>query len=156
MSLATDDDARACFGQLLQIGQPDSFQKPARPLVARDEAAERKGAYERRSLAAALARAVEHNRQPTESVPARLLEQLEPALGIGRDQRRGAPGQSRRHGLLVAGLDLEQRERQQLAGLGQSPRRRRDALALLERALEHAQPLGRVPGPFAEAVALQC
>ena len=158
--LARDDDARASLGKALERHQPDAFEQLLRPPVSRGELDERTGARQRRRfLRFAPVRAGgsaggEHNGQVAQPLPARLLQQIEAALWIRRDQSRRAPGQGRRHRLLVTRLDLEQRQRQQLAGLGQRSGGRWNALPLFDRTLEHAQPLGGVTGTFAGPVAL--
>ena len=99
------------------------------------------------------ARRHEH-REVAEPGLARPLDEAERRARVGGDERSGPPGQRRGDRALVAGVDLEQRQRQPLAFLRERPRRRRQAFALGERVLQRGQPLAREPGLLLQGLAL--
>ena len=94
------------------------------------------------------------HREVAEPGLARTLDQAERRARVGRDQRSRSPGQRGGDGPLVAGVDLEQRERQPLALLGECARGGRQSLALGERVLQRRQPLASEPGLFLQRLAL--
>ena len=85
---------------------------------------------------------------------ARSLRERQCCPRIGCDDRCGAMSQGRSHGTLSAGLDLEQRECEPLAFLGERTRRRRQAFAFRQRTLERLQPLACDPRLLAQRLAL--
>ena len=84
------------------------------------------------------------------------VDQVERVPVVGGEERRRAPRERRGDGRLVAGLDLEGREREALAFLGERARGGRDALALGQRALERRESLARRSRPLGEVVPLAC
>jgi hypothetical protein len=84
----------------------------------------------------------------------RTLGQLEGGARVRRDNGRGTERQRGRDGALVTRVDVERRERQLGARVGQCPRGRREPFALGETAVERGQPLGREPGRRLERLPL--
>src|SRR5439155_5703988 len=73
----------------------------------------------------------------------------------GGDQRRGAVTRCSGDRTLPAGFDLEQRERQPFAFLGERPRSRRQSLALRQCAFQRLQTFARDTSLFAQRLALR-
>ena len=69
------------------------------------------------------------------------LEQRQPGRRVVGHDRGRAPRERRRNRSLVAGVDVEERERELGAFVGERARSGRDPLALRERALERREPL---------------
>ena len=92
--------------------------------------------------------------EAAEARVARPLEELEGAGRIVADDGGGASAQRRGDGPLAARLDLEQRERDPLALLGQRAGGRRQSLALGESAIEGAQAFLQEPDLLGERLSL--
>ena len=92
--------------------------------------------------------------EAAEARVARPLEELEGAGRIVADDGGGASAQRRSDGSLAARLDLEQRERDPLALLGQRAGGRRQSLALGESAIEGAQTFLQEPDLLGERLSL--
>ena len=95
-----------------------------------------------------------HDREAAEPRGACALEQRKRGRGVRRDDCRRAGPQCRGHGTLVAGRNVELRERDALALFGERARSRRKSFALGERALERGEPRARERERLCELVAL--
>ena len=87
----------------------------------------------------------DEHRQVPQAGRVRLLEQPQPALDVVGQQRRAAWAERRRDGTLPARFDIELREREPRALLGQRARRRRQPLALREGPFDRGEPLASRP-----------
>src|SRR5262249_50640871 len=85
---------------------------------------------------------------------ARLLHELEGALGVAGEDACGQPAESRRHGPLAPGLGLDCREDELLAALGERPGGGWKALALGQRAVERGEALAGELEARSEVVAV--
>jgi hypothetical protein len=108
--------------------------------------------WPRRALVAARR---DQNSEVAEAGLACPFDQRERRSRVRRDERGRPPGESCRDRTFVSGLDLEQRERQPLALLRESPRGRRQAFALGERVLERGQAFPRETRVLPERLALR-
>ena len=126
--------------QLRGRDEPESVEQAQGRRISGGELAERPRALDgRRRRRGSVA--IDDHRQAAEPVAAGALEQLEPALRVARENGRGAPRECGGDRPLRAGLGLERREGERLAGGGERARRRRNPFALGDRALERLQPL---------------
>ena len=157
MTFARDEHPALGPFELGWLGEPDVGQQLGDTLAAGPRAhvaRERLRADERRPRRALLPRGgTSTARSPS---PAARACSSEPERGAARRPRRALRPAGQRGGdrPLVPGVDVEQRERQPLAFLGERPRGRRQALALGERALERGQPLAGESGLLLQSLAL--
>jgi hypothetical protein len=158
VTLARDEHSALGPLEVRRLGQPDVGQQLGHPCAARprsDPAGERLRADERRPRRTLLpARRDEHS-EITEAGLAGPLDQAQGGARVGGDERRGPPGQRGGHGPLVAGVDLEQRQREPLAFLRERSGCGRQALTLGERVLQRGQPLAHEPGLLPQGLALR-
>ena len=158
MALARDSDTVADLGEVDRFDDPDVLEQRCDPLSAGKRArvlAERLGARRGPALpgAASRPRREQHRQRPEPARP-RFLGELERAPRVGRDDRR-RPGRERRgDGPLVAGIDVEQRERQRLAPVGKRPCGGWKTLAFGKAPLECDQTVGGESGRGLERLAL--
>src|SRR5581483_3873301 len=111
-------------------------------------------ALDDRELRDERARVADQNAQRAEPGLGRLLEEVESRPGGRRDEGRRALAERRGNGALVAGIDLEERQGQALAPLGERTGGRWNPLALGERALERREALLRGQCTLGERVAV--
>ena len=157
MTFARDEHPALGPFELGWLGEPDVGQQLGDTLAAGPRAhvaRERLRADERRPRRPLLPARRHEHRKIAEPGLARPLDETQRGARVGRDERCGPPGQRGGHRPLVTGVDLEQRQRQPLAFLGERSRRRRETLALGERVLQRGQPLAGESGLFLQSLAL--
>jgi len=158
MAFARDKDAALGPGQIIWLGEPDVFEQFGDALSACERshpARESLRAEQRRPRLATRfgLRRHEHGEIAETALP-RALHQCEGRRRVRSNDCGGASREGCGDRPLVAGLDLEQRQRQPLAFLRERPRRRGQALALRERVLERRQPLAGQPRLLAQRLLL--
>ena len=143
VTFSRDENAALRAREVARLGEPDVGEQFGDPLAAGPRLhTARQGlrACERRAGRALFVSAGRHQHaQVAQAGFARPVDEPERGARVGCNYRGGAAGQGRGDRALVAGLDLEQRERQLLPFLCERPRRGRQAFALGQRVLEHGQ-----------------
>ena len=131
------------LGSLAREPELAALRVEAEPLFGDGRDAGREQVVERddRKLGDALRRplADEHGQTPEPGF-ACALEQRQPGRGVVGHDSGGTPRERRRNRALVAGVDVEERESELGAFVGQRTRRGRDSLTFREGAFERREP----------------